>query len=954
MRRMMPIALTIGAIISPIRVMAQEIGSSGGRGQEFKGTISGIVIDLATNRPLREAILSVVGTPVEVRTDAEGTFHLSLPPGTYELRILREGYREEVLHGVAVRAGAVTVIEIALSPTDLKLGEVEVRAGDGDARLALLEERKAAAVVSDALSVSEMVRDVKSDAASVLSRLVGLSVVQNKYVYVRGLGERYSQTMLGEALLPTSEPDRRVVPMDLIPANLLQEVRVLKSFAPDQPGEFSGGVVKLRTLDFPPSGTLKIAYSIGGNTQTSLKPFLTYPGGRWDWLGFGRQARRLPTIIPEQAIVSGQFSPAERQAFGRAFRNIWEPRYQRAAPNQGINISGGGSRGRWGVVGGLSFNSTLHTQREDRLFYILGAEGRPIARSIFASSEFLQRHGMLARVRDVIPKEVDLNLLQGYISSTQTARLGGLASLAYQLAPQHKLLVRSFYAHDGTDHTRVYQGWYESRFTVIRNHRLRFTEEELASGQLAGEHVFPDLGNSLLTWRWTYSRARLDEPDAREVIYEFDPDREQFRFFSQLQSGLRLFNRMRENLREPAVDWSTFLFARGFTLALKAGISHSNRDRMFLSRRFRFIARRLRGIDVFLPPERLFALENIRPDGFELFEETRPTDAYAAAHEISAGYVMGDLTFKKWRIIAGGRVEDSDQLVQTFNPFDRTLNPVEAGQKVKDILPSLGLVLALTPQMNVRLGWSQTVARPHFRELSPYEYTDVTGGPSARGNPGLQQTRIRNFDLRWEWIRPPELLAVSLFFKTMRDPIEPVIEPSNETTIVSFRNAAGARNAGLEVEVRQGLGSLGPSWQRMHVSGNYTYVHSRVTIGRQQLNVLTSLQRPLVGQSTHLFNAALECEVPHMSAYVRVLAQYIGRRLSEVGAYGLADVVQDGYPTLDLIFSKQFWGEAKRMELKVSLENMLDRTIRLRQGSDPYWFYRRGRTVHIGLSYRIR
>jgi len=903
---------------------------------------------------LSEALVTVTGRSIAIRTDAEGNFRLVLPAGTYELRISRERYREEVISGVSVRVGEVTEIAIALGPVDLALGEVEVRAENGDARLAVLEERKAAAVVSEIIGASEMARDVRSDVASVLSRSVGLSVVQGKYVYVRGLGERYGQTVLNDALVPTTEPDRRVVPMDLISANLLQEVRVLKSFAPDQPGEFSGGVVKLRTSDFPPSGTLKIGYAIGGNTQTTLKPFLTYPGGRWDWLGFGRGARALSSLIPDQAVVSGRFSPTELQTFGRAFRNIWEPRRQRAAPYQGITVSGGGSVGRWGIVGGLTFNNTFHTQREDRVFYILGAQGRPVPRSVFASPEFLRQQGMLSRIREAVPEGTDLNLLQGYTSSTQTARLGGLASVAFQFTPQHKLVATTFYTHDGTDHTRIYQGWYESRFTVIRNHRLRFTEEEIASGQIMGEHVFPGLSNSLLAWRWTCSRARLDEPDAREVIYEFDPVRQQFRFFSQLQSGLRLFNVMRENLREPALDWSTFIFARGLTLALKVGASYSNRDRAFFSRRFRFIARRFRGLNLFLPPEQLFAPENIRPDGFELFEETRPTDAYAAAHDIVAGYGMGDLTFARWRIIAGARVEDSDQLVQTFTPFNRALNPVEAGQRVRDVLPSVGVVFALTPQMNVRFGWSQTVARPHFRELSPYEYTDVTGGPSARGNPELRRTRIRNFDLRWEWIRAPELLAVSVFLKTMRDPIEPVIEPSNETTIVSFRNVAGARNAGLEIEVRERLRFLGPVGEKVHVLGNYTYVRSRVRIGPQQLNVLTSLRRPLVGQSDHLFNVALEYEMSRWSAYARALVQYVGRRLSEVGAYGLADIAQEGYPTLDLVFSKQFWGEAKRMELKVSLENVLNRTIRFRQGSDPYWFYRRGRTVQIGLSCRIR
>jgi outer membrane receptor protein involved in Fe transport len=930
------------------------LASSGYFGQRPAGTISGVVLDLATNRPIPGATVVVEGTPVATVTDAEGNFHLSVPPGRYTLRITQVGYREEIVSGIEVRDQAVTPVDIALSPQDLKLGEVEVRAEAADGRVAFLEERKAANVIGEILTTQEMKRDVRSDAASVLSRVVGLSVVQNKYVYVRGLGERYSQTMLGDALLPTTEPDRRVVPLDLIPANLLQDVRVVKSYAPDQPGEFSGGIVKLRTMDFPSSWTLKVMASVGFNSQTTARPFLSYPGGRFRWLGFDRGAHRLPAMIPDQAVVPGPFSPLELQTFGRAFRNVWEPRRSRAGPNQGFGMSGGGSKGRWGIVGAVQFSRTAHTQREDRLFYILGAGGRAVPRSIFATPEFLQQQGILSRAREVIPEGTDLNLLKGYTSGTQTARLGGLASVSYQLSSQHKLTARSFYAHDGTHQTRTYQGWYESRFTVLRNARLRFTDEEIASGQIGGEHLFPGLAQSVVTWRWTYSRARLDEPDTRETLYEFDPVRQQFRFFSQLQSGLRLFNVMRENLREPALDWSAYVFRPAVTLSLKAGVSYSNRDRGFLSRRFRFIARRSRGINFFLSPEQLFAPENIRPDGFELFEETRPTDAYRATHDILAGYGMADVMGKRWRIIAGMRVEDSDQQVRTFNPFNRALNPVDAGQRVRDLFPSVGLVLALTPAMNLRLGWSETVARPHFRELSPYEYTDVTGGPSARGNPDLRRTRIRNVDVRWEWIRPPHLLAVSVFLKQMRDPIESVVEPSNETTIVSFRNTQGARNAGVEVELRQDFGFLGPAGKRLQISGNYAYVRSRVTIGPQSLNVLTSLERPLIGQSKHLINTALDYEIPRWSASVRMLAQYVGRRLMEVGAYGLADIAQEGIPAVDLVFSKQFLTEAKRMEVKLSMENLLDRPIRFFQGPDPYWFYRRGRTVSIGLSYQIR
>jgi hypothetical protein len=358
MKGLARIAFSVGVLLFALPVWAQEIGSRGER-----GTISGVVMDLATSQPLSDAVVVVTGTSERARTDAEGRFSLSLPPGTYELRISREGYREEVVSAVSVRGGEVSWVEIALGPIGLTLGEVEVRARDGDARLSILEERRAASAVSEIISAEEMRRDVRSDAASVLSRSVGLSVVQNKYVYVRGLGERYSHTMLDGATLPTPEPDRRVVPLDLIPANLLREVHVVKSFTPDQPGEFSGGIVRLQTQDFPSAGTLAIGFSTGGNSQTTLRPFLTYPGGRWDGLGFGSGARRLPAIIPDEAVISGRFSPTELQTFGRAFRNVWEPRSRRAIPNQGLAISGGGNFGRWGIVGSLSFSRTFRSRR---------------------------------------------------------------------------------------------------------------------------------------------------------------------------------------------------------------------------------------------------------------------------------------------------------------------------------------------------------------------------------------------------------------------------------------------------------------------------------------------------------------------------------------------------------------------------------------------------------------
>jgi TonB-dependent receptor len=500
----------------------------------------------------------------------------------------------------------------------------------------------------------------------------------------------------------------------------------------------------------------------------------------------------------------------------------------------------------------------------------------------------------------------------------------------------------------------VYRGWYESRGTVINDERLRYIEEGIYSGQVSGDHLISKLGDSIVTWRLTYSRATLDEPDLRESIYEFDPSTRQFRFYSQLQSGLRMFNTMRENLREPAIDWSKFFFAGKMTVNLKAGASRSNRDRGFASRRFRFNARGSTGIDFTAAAERLFAAENIRSDGFEILEETRQTDAYQGAHDITAGYGMSDFALKKWRIIGGVRVERSDQQVQTFNLFNRDLNPVLAGQDKTDLMPSLGVVYSLSNKMNLRVGYSQTVARPQFRELSPFEFTDVTGGPSAVGNPDLVRTRVRNFDARWEWfVSAQELVAVSFFYKKLLNPIEQVIQPSNELTIVSYRNVEGAKNWGFEFEVRKNLGFLSPRLTSLSLMSNYTYVSSNVIIGQQQLSVVTSLERPLVGQAKNVFNSTVQYEIPRWGVEARTLVNFVGKRISDVGAFGLPDIQEDGYPSVDFFLSKRFLGEAKRLELKLSGENLVDRQVRFNQGPNPYWYYNRGRTFSMGVSYTI-
>ncbi len=923
--------LCILFLLFPYTMFGKTLGQA-------KGRLEGYVVNLQNGDLLIKAKVEVVGKGIIVETGVDGDYSLSLEPGTYTIKFFRDGFRNHLEENVAIAAGETREVKAVLTPVDYKGEVVDIKASNGDDVVGTIEERKAASTISDTISRIEISKDTASSAAGVLQRSPGITLV-NDFVYVRGLGDRYSNTMLNNSVLTSTEPDRKVVPMDLIPSSLLQNVKVLKTFTPDQPGEFSGGLVKLDTIELPKATTLSLSFSLGFNSQTQGEDFLRAPSSGSDFkefFGFGRNNRALPASIPSNERLLRELppffpglSPAELQAIGRSFENIWDPRAESARPDLGWGLSGGTAFGKFGIVGALNFKNELRTLDEIRNFYQISGQsnGQPI---ITPSSAY------------------------DYDRSTTTARLGSALNLAYQFNNQQKVFFKNFFTNQASDEARIFEGFNQDRGTTFLNHRLRYVQEKIYTGQLSGDHVLTLLWDTILTWRYTYSRATLDEPDLRESLYEQSQFTGDFIYLNQTQSLFRLFNEMRENLREPAFDVVKFWFFGNKSLNLKAGASCINRDRVFDSRRFRFVPRDLQGIDTSLRPEQLLVPSHISPEiGFEIREETRTTDHYDALHNISAGYVMGDLAMGNWRFIGGVRVEKSLQRVTTFEPFQVNPSTVQAELDDTDYLPSIGLAYSFrNSSMAIRSGYSRTLARPQFRELSPFEFTDVTGGRSTQGNANLKRTLINNYDVRYEWfLAPSELLAVSFFHKDLDDPIEAVVR-AQTTLITSFNNAETARNSGLEVEFRKNLNTLWNRFDHLALNLNYTYVRSRVEIGADNAERLTNAERPLVGQAENVFNLVLNYDIPRWQAEARALFNYTGERISDVGALGLPDIIEHGYPSLDALFSKSFGGETKwRFEFQA--ENLLNRRVDFRLDDQAFNVYKRGRTFSFGVSYKV-
>jgi outer membrane receptor protein involved in Fe transport len=879
--------------------------------------------------------VEVVGTGQIVYTDVDGRYVIDLPPGTHQLKVMMDGYQERTITVEAVGQQNVTV-DVGL--TMARYAEtVTVTADAVDAQTASAEsqliERKQSQVITDNMGATEMKANGDSDAAAAMSRVTGLSVVDNQYVFVRGLGERYSNTTLAGSVLPTTEPDKKVVPLDLFPAGLLDSVQINKSYSPDRSAEFAGGLVQIVPLKLPNRPVVDFSYGLSFFSTATGKEIPLSPLGSRDGFGFDNGARAIPSAFPDSKIVRRGvytpdvgYSPEEITNFGRMLEDRWVPEAADGAPGQNWSAVFGNRFGNLGIVASVTHSYKEQFVEEDRRFFRI-AEGSELE----AISDYQLQYG------------------------TQKAQIGAVANVAYQFSSNHRLSVENFYTHSGRDEGRLFEGPNTENNFYFRNNRLQFIEEGLLANAASGEHFFQGWNNSRIDWRASYARATRDEPDLRETLYQSplvtNPDGTlgntgTFLLADESQSGFRMFNELDDDTLDLAANWSLFRTAGGRPTQFKFGVNYIERTRDFASRRFRFIPSSANkdaavGINLALPPEELFASTNIG-SVFRFNEETRPVDAYDGTQTTTAGYAMVDLVLSDTlRLVGGARVEQFDQEVNSFDPFGLFVRTVTSENTNTDVFPGVNVVKALTPESNLRVSYSTTVNRPEFRELAEFEFTDVVGNRAVRGNPDLERALIQNVDARWEMFGGGRgILAASAFYKYFDSPIERVVLAA-ANPIVTFQNADTARNVGLELEAGRQL------FEGLFVNANYTWVDSSIELLPEQRTVQTSLERPLAGQSKNLFNVMAEYTVRGFAS--RVLYNFFGDRISDVGANQAPDVIEQGRGSLDVVFSQRLG----RLGLRVTLENLTDSEYLFTQGTEEQRVFKLGRTFAVSFGYSL-
>lgn len=896
---------------------------------QSKGTISGKVIDSSINDVLIGANILVVGTNTGTSSDLDGYYQIKgLEPGTYSVKFSFVSFQSVVVENIKVEAGKDTRVDVQLLPISTEIAEVVITADAlKSTEGALLNIQKNSLNIIDGLSAELIGKNNSSDGTDVLKRMTGVTISDGKYAFVRGVGDRYNNTMLNGSNLPSTDPEKKSFAYDLFPASLIENVLTSKTFIPDKPADFTGGLVEINTIEFPSKFIFDLSATSGYNSNTTFKNFNSYSGGSTDFLGIDDGTRSLPSSIPDERI-DRTFSPSDLQKMGLSFANNWYTKTSKAPINGNFKLNLGNKMSFgddiFGYIASLTYSSSNDIKELEQASYTF--EG---PRYQYTGANY-----------------------------SYSVTWGALLNISYKFANNHKLSFKNVYNQTADDETTIYEGFHNYSSQYRKTTSLRFVSRSLQSSQLIGEHHFGFLSGLKVDWNVNYSTSKREEPDARRYIYARDIDSESDPLRLLLDQSLltRYFGNLNDKNYGTSVNFSLKPFDNPDMPNFKFGYTLDKKDREFDARIFGF--RNIPGGN-FLNEDNIlkqnidvvFQSENINPTFIEITEITQPTDSYEAEQSINAAYFMLDFQpFDVIKIVTGFRYENS---IQKLYSNSRTGEPLRVNAKYNDFFPSVNVTFLINEKMNLRLAYSRTLARPEFRELAPFTYFDFVTNELVEGNIDLKRSLITNYDIRYEWYpAPKELFAVSGFYKKFLDPIEQILLSSSSfDPIRSYENAKDARNYGVEFEARKTLGFIGDSFDNFSIVSNLSLIDSKIEL---ENNGFQLAERPLQGQADFILNLGLYFENLESDLSFSVIYNKVGERISRVGFGGLGDVIEMPRDQIDITFSKKFFDV---LTLKISAKDILAKDIKFIQKT-PYGdknseIAKRSQNISVGFTYQL-
>lgn len=896
-----------------------------------EGAIAVQVISAETQKPLKDVQVFLSGSTQKLRTDEQGRVTATVPAGSYSISLLHSAYSSQTQDDVKITDEKTTELSFKLTPAGVELAEYVVLEPHLAGTVAsVIEEQRAATSVSTVLGAEQFSRAGDGDAASALRRASGLTLVGGQFIFIRGLGERFSTTLVNGAAVPSPDPTRRVVPLDLFPTNILESVLVQKTYSPDRPAEFAGGTVELRTRGIPDAFFFNLNLQTGINDNTTFRDGLTYKGGATDFTSYDNGARALPDSLatatqngnlqPASVFNPNGVTPEQLEGLGEDLSGVWDVNRNKQGPDTGFQASMGDS---------FSFG-------DFRLGYITAAGWK----QEFRRQNEINREFASARLIETQDLDVQRSLREVAVT--------GYAATELEYKDTHRLFAKTMFLRQSIDEARISQGFVDAETTEVRRTRLRFFSNQLLTNQFGGEHRFDWLKDFSINWLYTDATANRDEPKTRDYRYDASPATGNYIFSQRADSNVTTYADLIDKDQSWRVDGKLPLqLTPNHKLTLSGGVITQTKSRDASAQRFSYFRFGPDASNTAITSqssvESILLPQYIGANGFQLRDVTRKSDQYTASQNLLAYYGKLDLlSYDRVNVTGGLRWEDNDQKVNTFlrnQPTTARLNRI-------DMLPSVVTTFFLTDKQQLRAGFSQTLSRPDFRELSSAPFFDMNTNQETVGNPLLKQTAITNWDLRWEYyLSPTENIFAGFFWKDLTNPIELVAQPGTGA-LNTFQNADRASVYGFEWEVLKKLDFVHPQLRNFYVGGNYTWSQSNVKLTAQNLIAQTTNDRPLQGHSEHIVNFQIGYDNPKWKTQATLLYNVASKRIMAAGVLSAPDKYEQPFQQLDFVVSQNLY---KGLSTQISMQNLLDDDVRIMQGDEISRQFRRGRFFNLSV-----
>ncbi|MBK6964152.1 MAG: outer membrane beta-barrel protein [Bacteroidales bacterium] len=930
-----------------------------------QGSIQGIVRDKKTKESIVGANVYLLGTTTGQSTNMEGFYKLdNLKTGVYRVVVSFISYKTDTLSSVRVQEGKTTQLDFSIEEVTTQLTGVTItERKKTDTDISMISSVKQSNQIVVGVSSQQIAKSQDKDASEVIRRLPGVTITDGRFVIVRGLVERYNSVWLNNAPAPSTETDRRAFSFDVIPSNLINNILIYKTPAPEIPADFAGAHIQIFTKNQPEENKISAGYTMTYNIGTTFENFKYQNKSKTDWLGFDNGLHKLPGNIPtteEMKILQDYgaegldsstiaYRKGKITEISRSFNDNAALNERTAFPDHKFNVDFTKLFKPGNVSIGNTTSISYKTIHDLDDIYRTGIENYSASGTVY--SEHLNDN--------VYSSAVQLGALHNW-SVAYRKNIFEFRNLLNQSG------ISKITERYGVNHYRGDQKLYKTD--------MAYTSRTIYSGTLSGDHKLND--NHSFNWLMGYSYANNNEPDQTTITY-FAPVRNQdsltyepyqLDYSTSVNSGTnsKLFSRVRENIYTGGLNYKSVLNFGDFNPEIKTGVFYENKNRTFFIRPFGivwstpFYNRDL----LYMPIDSVYYDPNFNFDnqGVIYREDFKDTYEYDIESKLFAAYLSlkipvtsfvtlyGGLRMEKYNLILLG----SDDYTPQYRNESDTL----------DLFPSVSLTINLNPKNLIRLAYGKTINRPEFREKVRFAFYDFDENVIVYGNDTLKSSYINNFDLRYEWYPSSgEIITIGGFYKQFDDPIEATWLPvSSGGWDLKYLNAVRATSLGVEIDVRKNLNiwedynNLLRHFKNLTVVANASIIRSRVENDSTYL-FLRDLNRSMFGQSPFIVNAGFYYQSEKAGLSVSLLYNIIGKRIQGVGTTDTPNTYEMPRHNLDLTIIKQV---NRHLQLKFGAKDILNQKVLYSQTfsaeSSPDQVmeiksYRPGQSISLGVNY---